>query len=54
VPHPAIRAALRPAITQDQNHLSLSPRLAASAASESRLWLGARDPEAGHYQRKEH
>jgi len=50
VPHPAIHAGFWPAITRRQSPTSLLPRLAALAASERGLWLGARDPEARrHY-----
>src|SRR5205823_10115700 len=45
VAHPAIHAGFWPAITRRQSPPSLLPRLAALAASECGLWLGARDPE---------
>jgi hypothetical protein len=43
-----------PAITRRQSPPSPLPRFPTLATDERRLWLGARDPEAGHHYLKRH
>jgi hypothetical protein len=51
---PATCGGAWPAIARRQSPPSFLPRLAALAAYECRLWLGARDPRIHQRDRKGH